>query len=205
MWYPTLMKNTIRELIIVGGSDQANVIYELCKTLNLSVKGFLDTKSPYDFSKFDLPVYNSINKIGKIQNYDYVAGIGNNFSRKCSLHELRCKLDKNHFPKLIHPSAIISPTSKIADAVIIMANCYIDTNTSIEFGSLVNVGAIISHDVKLSEFCSVAPGVKIAGNVFIGTSTQIGIGVNIIEACKIGQNVVIGATRPLSLMFQGTP
>ena len=74
-----------------------------------------------------------------------------------------------------------------------MANCYIDTNTSIEFGSLVNVGAIISHDVKLSEFCSVAPGVKIAGNVYIGTSTQIGIGVNIIEACKIGQNVVIGA------------
>ena len=73
-----------------------------------------------------------------------------------------------------------------------MANCYIDTNTSIEFGSLVNVGAIISMMLNFPN-CSVAPGVKIAGNVFIGTSTQIGIGVNIIEACKIGQNVVIGA------------
>ena len=187
------MKNTIRELIIVGGSDQANVIYELCKTLNLSVRGFLDTKSPYDFSKFNLPVYNSINKIDRIQNYDYVAGIGHNFSRKCSLHELRCKLDTNHFPKLIHPSAIISPSSKIAGAVTIMANCYIDTNVSIEFGSLVNVGAIISHDVKLSEFSSIAPGVKIAGNVYIGRNTQVGIGVNIIEACKIGKNAVIGA------------
>ncbi len=187
------MKNTNRELIIVGGSDQANVIYELCKTLNLSVRGFLDTKSPYDFSKFNLPVYNSINKIDRIQKYDYVAGIGHNFSRKCSLHELRCKLDTNHFPKLIHPSAIISPSSKIAGAVTIMANCYIDTNASIDFGALVNVGAIISHDVKLSEFSSIAPGVKIAGNVYIGRNTQVGIGVNIIEACKIGKNAVIGA------------
>ena len=115
------------------------------------------------------------------------------FLTKMLSYELRCKLDKNHFPKLIHPSAIISPTSKIADAVIIMANCYIDTNTSIEFGSLVNVGAIISHDVKLSEFSSIAPGVKIAGNVYIGRNTQVGIGVNIIEACKIGKNAVIGA------------
>jgi|TARA_B100001093_G_C26667475_1_gene944701 acetyltransferase EpsM len=74
-----------------------------------------------------------------------------------------------------------------------MANSYLDQNSSLGFGTLVNAGAIISHDVVLSDFSSVGPGAKIAGNVSIGRNTHIGIGATIIEERKIEKNVIIGA------------
>lgn len=183
----------VKKILIIGGSFQANVVYELCNHLNLTVEGFLDIKSNQRSLKFDLPVFNTFEQIDAIENYNYVSAIGHNFTRKCSLHKFRCRLSDDHFPRLIHPSAVISPSSKISPSSTIMANSYLDQNSSLGFGTLVNAGAIISHDVVLSDFSSVGPGAKIAGNVSIGRNTHIGIGATIIEERKIEKNVIIGA------------
>lgn len=185
--------NKVKKILIIGGSFQANVVYELCNQLNLTVAGFLDIKSNQRSLKFDLPVFSAFEQINAIDNYNYVSAIGHNFTRKCSLHKFRCRLNDEHFPRLIHPTAVISPSSKISSSVTIMANTYLDHNSSLGFGTLINAGAIISHDVELSNFSSVGPGAKIAGNVSIGRNTHIGIGATIIENRKIERNVIIGA------------
>ncbi len=182
-----------KKILILGSSFQANVIYELCNLLNLTVAGFLDVKSNKRFLKFDLPVFTNYEQINAIENYNYVSAIGHNFTRKRSLHKFRCLLNEDHFPRLIHPTAVISPTSKISPSVTIMANSYLDHNSYLGFGTLVNAGSTISHDVTLSDFSSVGPGAKIAGNVSIGRNTHVGIGATIIENRKIEKNVIIGA------------
>jgi acetyltransferase-like isoleucine patch superfamily enzyme len=45
----------------------------------------------------------------------------------------------------------------------------------------------------ISDFCSINPGVNIAGNVTIGEGTTIGMGTNILNQVKIGKNTIIGA------------
>ena len=50
------------------------------------------------------------------------------------------------FVSELHPSAIISQSSKVSEAVNIMAGCIIKSNTEIYENSIINTGVKIDHD-----------------------------------------------------------
>lgn len=187
------MKNTQREIIIVGGSDQAKAALDICIDLDLRVFGFFDIScTPGEFIN-DLQVFNSTSQFTPISNFNYILAIGHNYTRLKASNELRRKLDETHFPSIIHPSAAVSSSTEIDSGITIMRNASIDHAAELGFGTIINSGSIVSHDVKISSFSSLGPGAKIAGHTSIGRNSHIGIGATIIEQCKIGDNVVIGA------------
>ena len=58
---------------------------------------------------------------------------------------------------------------------------------------IINTSATIDHECDIGDAAHICPGVNLAGRVFIGAATQVGIGASVIENVHIGEGCVIGA------------
>ena len=57
---------------------------------------------------------------------------------------------------------------------------------------MINMGAMIGHDVTIGSFSNINPGCNIAGGVHIGNLCDIGIGSSTVQYIKIADHVKIG-------------
>lgn len=112
---------------------------------------------------------------------------------------------------LISLSALVHESAKWGEGLISQHRTVIGPHTS--FGKFVklNIGAQIHHDVKIGDFCTIAPGAIILGSSTVGALTFIGAGAIIMPHISIGEGVVVGAgavvTRDVenSQMVKGVP
>lgn len=118
-------------------------------------------------------------------------GIGNNTVR-ASLFE---KVKKIGFEivSLVHPSAIVSPSSSIGIGTVVMPNVVINAKADIGDGVILNTGSIIEHECVVENFVHISPNAALAGGVKIGELTHIGIGSSVIQGIIIGKQSIIGA------------
>ncbi|MBW8190545.1 acetyltransferase [Neiella marina] len=94
---------------------------------------------------------------------------------------------------LIHPSAVVADSARVASGVLICAGAVVNPDTKIGFGVIVNTRASVDHDCVIGAFSHICPGVAIAGIVTIGARCWIGIGASIIQLVSIADDCIIGA------------
>jgi UDP-3-O-[3-hydroxymyristoyl] glucosamine N-acyltransferase len=80
----------------------------------------------------------------------------------------------------IHPSAVVSPSAKIAATARIAPHAFIGANVTIAEGVYIGANAVIEDDSSIGEKSVIHP------NAFIGHSTQIG------ARCEVHPNSVVG-------------
>ncbi len=95
-------------------------------------------------------------------------------------------------PAVIHPTAFVEPTATLAAGVQVMPHAYVGTEVTVGYGTIVNTGAIVSHECVLEEFVNVAPGAILAGAVTVGAATLIGMGVTVNLEVGIGPGARVG-------------
>ncbi len=106
------------------------------------------------------------------------------------LHEL---LDKGRtVPSLVHPTAHVDPSARLADGVVIYPLCVIDMNVSIEAGTVIHNNVTVSHDSSIGECCFLSPGVTLCGRVTLGAESFVGAGALFANDLIIAHNAVIG-------------
>lgn len=121
-----------------------------------------------------------------------ICSIGNNqirgeISRKA--RELGLKIIN-----AIHPSAIISPHTKLGEGVIVAAGAIVSWNPIIGNNVYIGPGAVITHDVILEDDVLVGPGANIGAGVRIKKGAFIGMGSTIVKGVKtVGENALVGA------------
>lgn len=93
----------------------------------------------------------------------------------------------------ISKDAIVSPGVRIGENVIISPGVFVEPFTTIEDGVIVRSMAYIGHDVKLGEYCYVAPRVAMSGGASIGPHAFVGINATLRGSVTVGRNAVIGA------------
>jgi sugar O-acyltransferase (sialic acid O-acetyltransferase NeuD family) len=99
------------------------------------------------------------------------------------------------FMTLLHPTAIISKTTKPN----IGRGCFISTMVTIgahsEIGDFVTLStkSSIGHHVTIGDFVTLNPGSIVSGHCNIGKGTSIGVGAVVSDHVNIGENVIIGA------------
>ncbi len=96
-------------------------------------------------------------------------------------------------PTIIHSSAVISPSASIGAGSIVMPNAVVGASCQIGKGAIINTSSHIDHDGFVEDYCHVAPGCHIAGNVSIREGTFLGVGACVIPEISIGKWVVVGA------------
>lgn len=96
------------------------------------------------------------------------------------------------FTNLIDHTAIVSPSAKLGEGVIVSAYCFISSSAVIGDNTIFNTNALVGHDVMLADNCVISSAVNIGGNCSIGESSYIGMGSQIKQGITIGKDVIIG-------------
>ena len=95
-------------------------------------------------------------------------------------------------PSFVHPSVLLSPTTKINSACIVLPGCILDQEVELAEGAILQQGVKLSHQTRIGESSYLSPGVIACGQVSIGKHCFIGAGACISNQVEIGDNSVIG-------------
>jgi sugar O-acyltransferase (sialic acid O-acetyltransferase NeuD family) len=199
-------------LILVGAGGHAKVALEVFRAMRgFDVVGFVDP-NPTAPMVLGVPVLGGDAVLETLRaqgvEFAFVALGDNRIRQKAGVHlrTLGFKL-----PAAIHPSALISPSAKIGEGAIIMANATVGTETIVEGLAILNTGAVIDHDNRLGAASHVAPGCALAGNVTLGERAFVGVGSAVRPGITIGADAIVGAGSavvsdvPASACVAGVP
>jgi UDP-perosamine 4-acetyltransferase len=112
---------------------------------------------------------------------------------------------------VVHPRATVSPSAKIGDGAVILANAAVCARASIGKNVIVNTGAVVEHDCAIGDHVHVATGACLCGDVTVGAAAFVGAGSSVRQGVRIGANAVVGLGSaviddvPTDALVKGNP
>lgn len=184
------------EIIIFGAGGHGKAVIDLARACGYRVGALVDDGVPPGSLVFGIPVVGGAACLAELRERglsiaaNAIGGIGHPAVRNHVFDLLSAA--GFALPALVHPRAFIEPSAWIEDGVQVLALAYAGSAARIGFGSVLNVGAIASHDVVLEKVNNLSPGAALGGGVHLGAFTQVGMNANINVNLKIGPNCIIG-------------
>lgn len=96
------------------------------------------------------------------------------------------------FPTLVHPTAYVEPSARLADGVQLFPHAYAGSDAEIGFGVILNIGVTVAHDCKIGRASNISPGAMLAGAVTVGARVLIGMGATVNIGVQIGDGARVG-------------
>jgi sugar O-acyltransferase (sialic acid O-acetyltransferase NeuD family) len=175
-------------VIVIGAGGHGKVIADILRSSGEDVLGFVDDVKPIGFVALGLPV---LDRIDSITAGSRVAlGIGDNAARARIADNLLSR--GATLVTAIHPRAVIAPSARVGDGVVVMATAVINPDAVVERGAIVNTAAVIEHDCVVGEFAHLSPNVALGGGARVGAFAHIGIGAAVLPRCLVGSGATVG-------------
>jgi len=186
-------------LLLLGAGGHARVLLELATLTGRRLAG---VGAP-DLGRQRLATWQGLPVIGDDEavrlfspdEIDLINGLGSLPGRLSLRQNLfnRFASQGYRFATLIHPSAAVSASSRLAQGVQVMAGAIIQTGAIIAENAIINTRASVDHDSRLGAHVHVAPGAVICGSVTVGEASHIGCGATVIQGVTIGRHALVGA------------
>ncbi len=109
-----------------------------------------------------------------------VCAIGFGRTRKKIIHQVE-RYKNVMFATLVDPKAEVGRTCKVFEGSIICANSVLISNVNIGSHTIINLDCTIGHDSSIRDFVTVYPSVNIFGNCFVGSCSELGTGIHIMQ------------------------
>jgi perosamine synthetase len=183
----------MKNVVLVGYSGHALVVYEILQSMGKRVVGYFDKQANPD-DPFHLQ-YLGMESEDRAAEYlgrcDYVVSVGDNLLRE----RLQTQLTQRFGPpiQMVHPSAQVSCTARLGDGVMVGAQAVINARARIGDGAICNTACVIEHECQVGAFAHVAPGAVLTGNVSLGARAFVGARAVAIPGTTIGENALVGA------------
>lgn len=103
---------------------------------------------------------------------------------------------------LVDPSAVVSPTAKLAPGVVVFPGCFVSSDAVLGTNSVMIAGAMLGHDAVVGEDCMLSGQVNIGGACTIGPESYVGMGAQVKQQTHIGRASIIGMG---SVVFNDIP
>ncbi len=179
------------QIIIIGYGGHAKVIQDCINARGVSsVIGYIDIKD----HKADISYLGSDDNIefivNRYPNAQYIIGIGDIPLRRKIIRYYEAY--NIRFAKVIHPSAVISPSVEIGNGTVVFPRAVVNASSIIGAHCILNTGSIVEHDNMLGENVHMGPGTTTGGQVKIGTDTLVGIGSSVKNNVSIGKASIVG-------------
>ncbi|WP_257281522.1 acetyltransferase [Endozoicomonas sp. ISHI1] len=184
------------ELLILGAGGHAKVVADAALASGQwSGVAFLDDRFP------ELKFIGKWSVIGRvtdlkdfIDKFPFMAlGVGVNYdNHRLTWLEQGLKAGAQ-FPPVIHPSAVISPFSKIGAGTVVFAGAIVNVDSEIGNACILNTGCTVDHDCMIGDGSHISPGASLAGCVSIGKRVWVGMRASVIQGLSVYSDVVIGA------------
>lgn len=123
----------------------------------------------------------------------FVHAIGSpkNFRHRVAILE-RLGLRADRFQSLVHPTAVVSPSCKLGDGVLVGAHAFLGGRTRIGDGVTILSHAVVNHDSEIGDWTLVASGANIAGGVRVASACYLGAGAALKEGIQVGEGALVG-------------
>ncbi|GLW23532.1 acetyltransferase [Microbispora triticiradicis] len=104
----------------------------------------------------------------------------------------RLGLPAERYATLVHPTAVVSATSRVGPGSVVQAQCVL--TASVEVGAHVAVmpHVTLTHDDVVEDFATIASGVRLAGGVRIRRGAYLGAGALVRENRTVGAWSLVG-------------
>ena len=181
----------------IGAGGHAKVLLEALQARGgVEVVGLLDTdRKLHDTTVLGVRVIGGDDLLEKLHRegvthaFIGVGGTGDNDPRR-RVYELA---HRTGFKLLdvVHPSAIVSPSATLGDAVAVCPGAIVGAGAMIGDNVIVNSGAIVEHDCLVSNHSHIASGAVLAGGVRVGESAHVGAGASVKQGVHIGRHAIV--------------
>lgn len=115
------------------------------------------------------------------------------------------------FMTLIHPTAYVASSARVADGVIVAPLAYVGPRATLARHAALNVQVSVGHDVQVGQAAVISPGAKLSGNCVVGEATFIGSvataapSATIGRFCKVAAGVALKGNHPDGSLVAGVP
>jgi sugar O-acyltransferase (sialic acid O-acetyltransferase NeuD family) len=198
---------------IVGAGAQGRVVAEVWNAQHPAAEFFFldDDPALQGRTVLGIPVIGSVQALETLDltGAEMVLGIGHNPKRLALAERWEPRL--TCWGTVIHPSATIMPSARIAAGAVVFAQAVVNTGARVGRHVVVNTGAIVEHDCVLEDGAYVAPGVCMGGRVMIGRGAFVSTGATLAPRVRIGAGAVVGAGAlviadvPAEVLVYGVP
>lgn len=176
-------------LTLLGGGAHAMVVAEAALAAGIRLAGFLDDDT-------DAQIGGLAPRVGALGDFErltregrpYIIAIGDVALRGWLVRRLEAP-----GATVAHPSAVVSPTSKIAGGVFIGPNAVVHSRATIGAHAILNSACVVEHDCAVGANAHIAPGAVLGGNARVGDGTLIGLGSRLLPGARVGSRSVVGA------------
>lgn len=194
-------------LIIVGGGGFAREVFTWASDCVAAgqappIAGYLDDAGAvlaYP-ERYALPFLGTIDSFTMMAGDQFVMALGSPATKR-QVHA-RLAVRGAVFPRLIHPTCIITPTCTIEEGAFLCVGCIIAPDSTVERFVTMNTGSGTGHDARVGAFSVLASRVAIGGFAQIGEDASIGSGVEVLPQVKIGRGATIG---PGCVLYRSVP
>lgn len=184
---PTLLE---LPLVIHGAGGHSRVLLDIAQARNILVKCVIDDAPRGElFQGVPLVPARDFDHEA-LKPFHFIVGIGANIIRAERFRELR---EVASPMTLVHPFSCISPSAEVGPGSAVMPGVVVNAGAQISYNCIINTSVSIDHDCLVAAHAHLCPGVRLAGNVAVGTGTMIGTGSSVIPGIRIGKNCVVGA------------
>ena len=185
---------SMNDLLIIGSGGHSRAVISaalLCKDWNLI--GIIDLNFKEEENILGIPVLGPIKKLNSFSNQStkVFLAIGDNKIRKSIYSDTPINEFENI--TIIHPSAIIDPSSRMGVSNFIGPFVNIGPNVTIGSYNLINSYSNIEHESVIGNFNDFCPSSVLCGRCKIGNNIFIGSNATIIDNIKIDDDNIIGA------------
>jgi sugar O-acyltransferase (sialic acid O-acetyltransferase NeuD family) len=166
---------------------------ELLARINIEIIGLIDSKEPDSASSQPYQYLGDdqwLMERGPRTNSDTVVVSPDSPGVRCKLSE---EYLARGFKLGIVAGGAVSPSAYVCEGTVIQQRAVISSNVTLERGVKINVGALVMHDVIISQYATIAPAAVILGGVKIQAKAYIGANATIMPGIEIGSGAVIGA------------
>jgi sugar O-acyltransferase (sialic acid O-acetyltransferase NeuD family) len=184
-------------VLIYGGGGHAKALIDVIRAMGgYQIVGVLDDNPAVRGDLLGVPVLGGAEQLPRLYQQgihlgiNAVGGIGN-VKIRIFIFE-RLTQDGFGFPTLVHTRAVEEPSVLLRAGVQVFPLAYVGSEVKAGFGTIINTGAIVSHECSLGDFVNISPGAILAGQVEVGSRALIGMGATINLQVKVGAGARIG-------------
>lgn len=183
------------QAVVIGYSGHAYVVVDVLMAMGYRVNGYYDREqkehNPYGLRYLGKETVPTMSE--QLTHTAYFVSIGDNHLRK-KMYESLAKL-AGRSVNAVHPQSVVSPMAELAEeaGILVAPNAVANACSHIGKGTICNTSSVIEHDCRVGEFCHIAPGATLCGNVQVGSLSFVGANAVVKQGVKIGANVTIGA------------
>lgn len=189
----------MKKLIIIGASGFGREVAWLVERINAKtpsweLMGFIDDNP--ELKGKEINGYLVLGDCNEVINYCdayFVCAVGSSKIRKSIISKVNRMNPEIKFATLIDPSVEMSKLVTIGEGTIICAHTIITVNISIGNHVIINLDCTVGHDAIIQDFATLYPSVNVSGITEIGECTELGTGMQIIQAKKVGAYAIVGA------------